>query len=120
MKLPRNSVYPSIHPSLYSTFVVVTATLLKVTDGSKGCIVLAHLYEDSIVECQVLDEAMQVVAAKFKYLKFVRIKSTHAIENWPERNLPTLFIYEEGNLRTQLVTLRSIGGKSAKPAGVII
>jgi hypothetical protein len=82
----------------------------EVTDGSKSCQVIVHLYESSKVECQLMDEALQVLALKFKYVKFLRIKYSQAIENWPERNLPTLFIYEGGSLKTQLLTLKQVGG----------
>lgn len=99
-------------------FDIVKADWIKeVTEASNNCIVIVHLYENSIVECEVLDEAMRVLAPKFKYLKFLRIKSTHAIENWPERNLPALFIYEDGAMKTQLVTLKSLDGKSTKAEG---
>lgn len=89
----------------------------EVTEASNNSIVIVHLYENSIVECEVLDEAMRVLAPKFKYLKFLRIKSTHAIENWPERNLPALFIYEDGAMKTQLVTLKALDGKASKAEG---
>jgi hypothetical protein len=36
------------------------------------------------------------LAPKFKYVKFVKIKSTQAVENWPESRCPTLFLYNEG------------------------
>jgi hypothetical protein len=58
---------------------------------------------------------MTVLAARFKYVKFVKIRSTQAIENWPERNLPTVFFYNEGELKNQLITTKSVGGKSMKP-----
>lgn len=84
------------------------------TDCSKTCWVAVHLYQDSIVECGLVDEAMTVLAARFKYVKFVKIRSTQAIENWPERNLPTVFFYNEGELKTQLITTKSVGGKNMK------
>ena len=68
----------------------------EVTEGSNSCAVVVHLYENSLIECQVMDEALTRLAPKFKYIKFLRIKYTQAIENWPEKNLPTLFIYEKG------------------------
>lgn len=92
----------------------------EVTEASNSCVVLVHLYENSIVECEVLDEAMRVLAPKFKYLKFLRIKSTHAIENWPEKNLPALFIYEDGAMKTQLITLKALDGKATKSDGIYI
>lgn len=73
------------------------------------------MYEDSIIECEIMDEALKVLAPKFKYLKFLRIKSTHAIENWPEKNLPALFIYIDGIMQSQVITLQQLYGKSMKP-----
>ena len=87
----------------------------EVTDSSKTCFVVVHLYLDALVECGLMDEALSVLAPKFKAVKFLRIKSTHAIETWPERNLPTLFIYNQGELKTQLLRIDSLGGKSMTP-----
>eukprot|EP01035_Chromulina_nebulosa_P031885 gene31885-42528_t len=86
----------------------------EVTDCSKTCWVVVHLYQDSVVECQLVDEAFIILSTKFKYVKFVKIRSTQAIENWPDRNLPTIFAYHEGVLQKQLVTLKQIGGKTMK------
>lgn len=63
-----------------------------------------------------MDEAFELLAAKFKYIKFVRIKSTSAVENWPDRNLPMIFMYEDGEARDQIMTLSKLGKKSFKPA----
>lgn len=43
-------------------------------------------------------------------MKCVKIKALQAIENWPESNLPTLFVYHKGVLQHQLMTLKSFGG----------
>lgn len=82
-----------------------------VTEASKDCWVLAFLYEDGHTECRVMEEALKILAPKHKYVKFVKIKSTACVENWPERNLPTLFMYHENDLRQQLLTLAKVGGK---------
>lgn len=55
-----------------------------------------HLYQDSVIECRLLEETLLQIAVKFKYIKFLKIKSTQAVENWPDRNLPSLFLYHEG------------------------
>lgn len=89
----------------------------EVTDSSNCCSVVVHLYESSSVECQIVDEALKTLASKFRYIKFLKIKSTQAIENWPERNLPTIFIYEKGALKTQILTLSKFGGKTATTDG---
>ncbi|KAJ1424854.1 thioredoxin-like protein [Ochromonadaceae sp. CCMP2298] len=90
----------------------------EVTEGSNHCTVIVHLYEDCITECQVMDEALRQLAPKFKYLKILRIKASQAIEKWPEMNLPTLFVYEGGSLKTQVLTLGELDGKSTKAADV--
>ncbi len=87
----------------------------EVTDASKTCWVIAHLYSDSKIECALMDEALVVIANKFKYLKICRIKSTSAVENWPDANLPTLFMYNEGELKHQSLTLNRLYGKTMKP-----
>lgn len=60
---------------------------------------------------------MQRLAAKFKYIKFLKIRAQQAIENWPERNVPTVFVYYEGDLKHQMITLQPVGGKTMKDNG---
>jgi hypothetical protein len=88
----------------------------EVTEASNTCFVFVHLYHDALIECNLLDEAMAVLAPKFKAVKFLKIKSTQAIENWPERNLPTIFVYNAGVLKFQLMTINALGGKSMTAA----
>lgn len=88
----------------------------EVNDASKERWVIVHMYQDSVVECALMDEALKDIAARFKYLKIVRIKSTSAVENWPDRNLPTLFMYNDGEAKEQIMTLNSLRGKNMKPA----
>ncbi len=92
--------------------IVKDEWMREVTEGSETCVVITHLYQDSLLECQIMDDHLTKLAQKFKYLKCLRIKSEAAIENWPERNLPSLFIYTDGALKTQLITLNPLGGKS--------
>lgn len=99
------------------TEIVKDEWLKEVTEGSKSCSVVVHLYQNSLIECQLMDEALTSLSNKFKYVKFLRIKYDQAIENWPERNLPTLFVYEKGALKSQLITANSIGGKQMTSDG---
>jgi hypothetical protein len=45
----------------------------------------------------------------------VQIQSHHAIPNWPEENLPTLFIYRFGVLQYQFVGWQDFGIRSTGP-----
>jgi hypothetical protein len=83
----------------------------EVTEGSKECSVVVHLFQNSVVECNLLTEALTVVAKKFPKVKFLRIRSTSAVENWPDSNLPTIFVYTDGALATQLIGVGELGGK---------
>lgn len=87
----------------------------EVTEASKDCTVIVHLFNDSMVECALMDEALVVIADKFKEIKICRIRSTTAVENWPDSNLPTLFIYKNSELFVQSLTLANMYGKSMKP-----
>lgn len=71
----------------------------------------------SVEECRILEEVLQRVARKFRAVKFVKIIATAAVENWPDRNLPTLFVYRGGELRTQLLGIKRIGGRGVTPEG---
>ena len=90
----------------------------EVTQASIGGVyVLVHLYQDSIIECALMDEALIVIANKYQYIKICRIKSKSAVENWPDQNLPTLFVYKDNELAIQLLTLDRLYGKQMKPIG---
>ncbi|CAM9347067.1 unnamed protein product [Chrysoparadoxa australica] len=89
--------------------------VVEVTEGSKQGWVVAHLYEDGVTECRVMEGALHTLARKFKALKFVKIRSKQAVENWPESNLPTLFCYNNGALAKQLIGSHGLGGKQMKP-----
>jgi thioredoxin-like negative regulator of GroEL len=48
----------------------------EVTEGSKSAPVVVHLYSDAKAECELLNEILEHVARKFKYVKFLKIRST--------------------------------------------
>ena len=41
----------------------------------------------------------------------MRIRSILAVENWPERNVPTFFVYKDGELKTQVLAGRAPTGR---------
>lgn len=46
---------------------------------------------------------MSVLAAKYPTVKFLKSISTTCIPNFPDKNLPTIFIYSEGEMKKQLI-----------------
>ena len=96
--------------------IVKADWLREVNDASKSCWVVVHLYQDAVELCGVVDRALQSLAAQFRDLKIVRIRSTAAIENWPDAKLPTLFAYREGELKHQFVGIDTLGGEQLTSA----
>jgi hypothetical protein len=93
---------------------------IQVTEASTSCAVVVHLYSDSVVECDLMHEALAPLAKKFPYVKFLKIKSVQAVENWPDRNLPTIFVYTEGELKDQTLTLAEFGGTDMTADGELL
>lgn len=60
---------------------------------------------------------LATVAARNKSTKFVKIIGDQCIPNYPDRNLPTLLIYGDGDVKGQLVGAAQLGGLNMKPEG---
>jgi hypothetical protein len=82
----------------------------EVTEGSKGQWVVAFLYQPGMVECALMEQTLTILAAKHKYCKFVKMRSTSCMENWPDKRLPTLFMYHDEELQQNMFTLAEVGG----------
>lgn len=83
----------------------------EMVEGSKDKWVVLHLYQDSVVECRLLAEHLRTVANRKKDVKFLKIVATDCIENYPDRNCPTLIVYHEGKMQKQFLGLADFGGK---------
>lgn len=57
----------------------------------------------SIPLSRIMSHDMKLLAEKFPATKFVSILSTRCIENYPDKNLPSVFIYRNGEMKAQLV-----------------
>jgi len=75
----------------------------EVNKAGDGVMVILHLYKQGIPLCALLNEYMNRLAPKFPQTKFLRAISTTCIPNYPDRNVPTIFIYYEGNMKGQMV-----------------
>lgn len=60
---------------------------------------------------------LATVAARNKSTKFVKIIGDQCIPNYPDRNMPTLLIYGDGDVKGQLVGAAQLGGLNMKPEG---
>ena len=72
-----------------------------------------ELFQKGIPESVAMSELIVGVAERQKATKFVTIQSTECVENWPDDQVPCLFLYHDGKLQTQLIGLDHCGGKDA-------
>ncbi len=57
---------------------------------------------------------MQQLAFKFPSVKFVKSVSTTCIPNYPDKNLPTIFVYFENELKQNIVGPLAFNGMNLK------
>jgi hypothetical protein len=57
------------------------------------------------------------LASLYPSSKFVSIPSTHCIENYPDKNVPTMLVYRAGKMTGQIVGLSAMGGLNATLRG---
>ncbi|EGG15076.1 phosducin-like protein [Cavenderia fasciculata] len=76
----------------------------------KNIFVIVHLFNQGIPHCQLVNDCLNQLAPKFKACKFVKIRAEEAIHGYPDKNLPTILIYRNGDIVSQLITLRALGG----------
>jgi hypothetical protein len=74
----------------------------EVNQAGEGIRVVLHLYKQGIPLCALINQHLTALAAKFPDVKFIKSISTTCIPNYPDKNLPTIFVYESGSLKSQL------------------
>ncbi|XP_018331884.1 viral IAP-associated factor homolog [Agrilus planipennis] len=82
----------------------------EVNKAGVGIWVVLHLYRQGIPLCSLINQYLQTLAAKYPTVKFLKSVSTTCIPNYPDKNLPTIFIYFEGDMKTQLVGPLAVRG----------
>ena len=68
--------------------------------------------------CALLNQYLTTLAAKFPATKFLKSISTVCIPNYPDKNLPTVFVYFEGDLKKQMVGPLAFGGMNITMDGM--
>ncbi|KAK9090169.1 hypothetical protein Sjap_023346 [Stephania japonica] len=81
--------------------------------------VVVFLYKDGIPECGVLLNCLEELAGRYPATKFVKIISTDCIPNYPDRNLPTLLVYNNSAVKATFVGLHHFG-RRCTPEGVAL
>ena len=88
----------------------------QVSEASKESWVIVHLYQNAHPGCKLINALLERLAPKHKAVKFLKIVSTMCIENYPDKNLPTLLVYGHGDLKKQIIGMDALGGVSTNMA----
>jgi hypothetical protein len=109
-KSVHGSVYPISKPE-YSR---------EVTEASNNGPVFVNLTSSigTNVESRVLSELWREAAKEYGDVKFCEIPAEKAIENYPDKNCPTILVYKNGDIVKQIVTLMTMGGVRIKMQNV--
>lgn len=65
--------------------------------------VVLHLYANGIPLCSLIHQYMNELATKYPQTKFLRSIATTCIPNFPEKHVPSIFVYYEGEIRKQII-----------------
>ncbi|OAY69294.1 phosducin-like protein 3 [Ananas comosus] len=82
--------------------------------------VVVFLYKDGIPECGLLLRCLEELATRYPETKFVKIISTDCIPNYPDRNLPTILVYNNGAVKGTFVGLHQFGARRCTPESVAL
>lgn len=75
----------------------------EVNKAGDGIWVVLHLYKQGIPLCALINQHMTNIARKYPVVKFIRAISTTCIPNYPDKNLPAIFVYFEGSMKDQII-----------------
>ena len=78
----------------------------EVNDASNKSWVVVTLTSHDVERTWCIEEAVNKLATNFPSIKFFTIPSNAAIADWPSDNLPTVFLYRNGNLQKELIRLK--------------
>ena len=105
----KNKPYPI--KSLYTFASVITYYLV---------VFVFSLTWSSIPLCTLINQFLARLAQKFPTTKFLKSVSTTCIPNYPDKHLPTIFIYHEEDMKKQFVGPMAFGGMNLKLDGKFI
>jgi hypothetical protein len=98
--------------AVYGTVKEISAVdyVSEVNKAGKDVWVVLHLYKSGIPLCSLVNQYIIELARKFPATKFLKSVSTTCIPNYPDKNLPTIFVYYEDNLKGQIIGPYDMGG----------
>ncbi|XP_065877687.1 uncharacterized protein [Euphorbia lathyris] len=107
--------------SRFGTVVPISGSdfVREVSQAPPDVWVVVILYKDGYQQCGVLLKCLEELATRYPATKFVKIISTDCIPNYPDCNLPTLLVYNNGAVKANYVGLHNFG-RRCTPEGVAL
>jgi len=78
-----------------------------VENENKDAFVVVHLYKNEFKACVKLNLILQNLAIKYPFVKFMKIISTEALPKYDDVGLPTVLVYQAGELVHRWVPITS-------------
>jgi hypothetical protein len=92
--------------------ITANSYIREINQAGKDIHVVLLLYNTGLIVCRKLKQIIGVLACKFPHTKFVQSVAQNCIPNYPDKNLPTVFVYFEDNLLSQFCGPSVFGGES--------
>ncbi|CAD7697310.1 unnamed protein product [Ostreobium quekettii] len=90
----------------------------EVTNAGSDIWAVVLLFKHGHEACDALSSCLTRLAAQYTETKFMKIVSTDCIHDYPDHNLPTVLIYNNGACKHTLVGMSQLGGQRASPESV--
>ena len=112
--LAKSSVHGHVYPLQKAEYAK------EVTEASEKYFVFVLLVSSQAnnVESQLLSDYWRQLAQKYGDVKFCQMRADLCIENYPEKNTPTILVYKDGNILQQIVTLKEYGSTNTSFASI--
>lgn len=97
----------TVGKTIYGEPIIIDRTdwTKHVNEDSLAVWVVVCLTSSDTERTGCLEQAIHVLAAIHRSVKFVFIAAHSAIPNWPTQNLPSLFLYRDGRMQHELLRL---------------
>lgn len=93
-----------------SEILSLSSFIFEVNKAGEEIWVILHLYAKGVPFCSLLNQYFTELAMKFPTVKFLRSIAQTCIPNFPEKNLPAIFIYNNGQMKKQFLGAAELRG----------
>lgn len=92
----------------------------EVNKAGEDVWVVLHLYEQGIQLCALINQFLGDLAMRYPSTKFIKAISKQCIPNYPEKNVPSIFIYYEGQIKKQIIGSVELRGEKLSAEGTLV